>query len=185
MFVGLLLGLAIALGVAFYLNKTPIPFIGKPKPAGDGKDAGQAAEADRRHAAGRRQAAGTSGEAEVRLLQDPARRRGAGDARRSCKRARRKAATRVNRKPRRTFISSRRARSRTRPMPTTRRRSSRSSASNRASSPRNLPDKGTWYRVRLGPYTTLEESEPGAARAVAERNRREPGQSEGPGRQGQ
>ena len=20
-----------------------------------------------------------------------------------------------------------------------------------------LPDKGTWYRVRLGPYTTLEE----------------------------
>ena len=32
MFVGLVLGLAIALGVAFYLNKTPLPFLGKPKP---------------------------------------------------------------------------------------------------------------------------------------------------------
>jgi cell division protein FtsN len=24
--------------------------------------------------------------------------------------------------------------------------------------PANLPDKGTWYRVRLGPYSRLEES---------------------------
>lgn len=31
-FVGLISGLAIALGVAFYLNKTPIPFGAKPKP---------------------------------------------------------------------------------------------------------------------------------------------------------
>ena len=31
MFVGLLIGLAIALGIAFYLNKTPIPFLSKPK----------------------------------------------------------------------------------------------------------------------------------------------------------
>jgi cell division protein FtsN len=23
--------------------------------------------------------------------------------------------------------------------------------------PANLPDKGTWYRVRLGPYTQLDE----------------------------
>jgi len=32
-FVGLAIGLGIALGVAFYLNKTPIPFLSKPKPA--------------------------------------------------------------------------------------------------------------------------------------------------------
>ena len=38
MFVGLLIGLGIALGVAFYLNKTPLPFLGKSKPAA-GKDA--------------------------------------------------------------------------------------------------------------------------------------------------
>lgn len=31
-FIGLILGLGIALGVAFYLNKTPLPFIGKAKP---------------------------------------------------------------------------------------------------------------------------------------------------------
>ena len=42
MAVGLVLGLAIALGVAFYLNKTPLPFLGKttkPAAAKDGKDA--------------------------------------------------------------------------------------------------------------------------------------------------
>ena len=34
MFFGLVLGLAVALGIAFYLNKTPIPFLtAKPKPA--------------------------------------------------------------------------------------------------------------------------------------------------------
>jgi cell division protein FtsN len=34
MFAGLVLGLVIALGIAFYLNKTPIPFVtAKPKPA--------------------------------------------------------------------------------------------------------------------------------------------------------
>ena len=32
-FVGLAVGLGIALGVAFYINKTPIPFLSKPKPA--------------------------------------------------------------------------------------------------------------------------------------------------------
>jgi cell division protein FtsN len=31
-FIGLILGLGIALGIAFYLNKTPIPFIAKAKP---------------------------------------------------------------------------------------------------------------------------------------------------------
>lgn len=38
MFVGLLLGLGIALGIALYLNKTPIPFMSRAKPlAEDGK----------------------------------------------------------------------------------------------------------------------------------------------------
>ncbi|TAK46096.1 MAG: SPOR domain-containing protein [Betaproteobacteria bacterium] len=40
-FIGLMLGLGIAVGVAFYLNKTPLPFITKTKPAkaGDGTQA--------------------------------------------------------------------------------------------------------------------------------------------------
>ncbi|MDH4323966.1 MAG: SPOR domain-containing protein [Betaproteobacteria bacterium] len=41
MFVGLLVGLAVALGIALYLNKTPIPFMSRSKPAPeDGKGAG-------------------------------------------------------------------------------------------------------------------------------------------------
>lgn len=43
MFVGLFVGLAVALGIALYLNKTPIPFMSRGKPAAeDGKgDAGK------------------------------------------------------------------------------------------------------------------------------------------------
>jgi len=36
LFVGLLIGLAVALGIALYLNKTPIPFASRAKPAEDG-----------------------------------------------------------------------------------------------------------------------------------------------------
>ena len=35
MFVGLLIGLAVALGIALYLNKTPIPFMSRAKPAAE------------------------------------------------------------------------------------------------------------------------------------------------------
>jgi cell division protein FtsN len=35
MFIGLLIGLAVALGIALYLNKTPIPFASRAKPAGE------------------------------------------------------------------------------------------------------------------------------------------------------
>lgn len=35
MFVGLVIGLALALGIAMYLNKTPIPFMSRGKPAAD------------------------------------------------------------------------------------------------------------------------------------------------------
>lgn len=40
MFVGLLIGLAIALGIALYLNKTPIPFMSGAKPPAVSQDAG-------------------------------------------------------------------------------------------------------------------------------------------------
>lgn len=41
MFVGLLVGLAIALGIALYLNKTPIPFMSRKATAEDPKTAGK------------------------------------------------------------------------------------------------------------------------------------------------
>lgn len=37
LFIGLLIGLAIALGIALYLNKTPIPFMSRAKPVEEGK----------------------------------------------------------------------------------------------------------------------------------------------------
>src|SRR5260221_11821244 len=40
-FVGVILGLAVSLGIAFYLNKTPIPFLVAKPPKGADKD-GQA-----------------------------------------------------------------------------------------------------------------------------------------------
>jgi len=39
MFLGLLIGLAMALGIALYLNKTPIPFASRAKPADDDRPA--------------------------------------------------------------------------------------------------------------------------------------------------
>jgi cell division protein FtsN len=41
MFVGLLIGLAVALGIAIYLNKTPIPFMSRAKPEGAKPEAGK------------------------------------------------------------------------------------------------------------------------------------------------
>src|SRR5438876_9547066 len=44
MFVGLIIGLATALGIAFYLNKTPIPFMTKKPAAEKPGDAGKPPE---------------------------------------------------------------------------------------------------------------------------------------------
>jgi cell division protein FtsN len=41
MFVGLLIGLAVALGIALYVNKTPIPFMSRKPAAEDAKPAGK------------------------------------------------------------------------------------------------------------------------------------------------
>jgi len=65
-FIGLILGLSIAVGIAWYMNKSPMPFV-KAKPPDKAS-----AEAGRKdHAAG--------GETALRVLQDPAWRRGTGD----------------------------------------------------------------------------------------------------------
>jgi cell division protein FtsN len=41
-FIGLILGLAIAVGIAWYMNKTPIPFLSKPKPPEKAAEPGKA-----------------------------------------------------------------------------------------------------------------------------------------------
>ena len=168
-------------GVALYLNKTPIPFV-SPGEADKARQAAarrptaphRRARADRR----RRKRRPKRREAAVRLLQDPARAGGAGH--RASELRERRGDSRADKPARRprTSISSRPARSRTRPTPTTRRRGSRSSGCEASVEPTNLPDKGTWYRVRLGPVHQAGRDQPGARRRWRRTESTPPGQTQ-------
>jgi cell division protein FtsN len=152
LFVGLLLGLGIALGVAFYLNKTPLPFVDRLKSA-TGKDA-PAEPAKPPAVAGMPQGLPKGEKPKFdfyKILpgsEEPVTEREIKEAAKSAK-AQPEAARGVY------FIQ---AGSFQNP----------SDADNQKAKiailgfestvePTPLPDKGTWYRVRLGPYGTLEE----------------------------
>ena len=154
MFVGLLLGLGIALGVAFYLNKTPLPFLGKSKPAGDGKEAPALPQKrDRRHAAGRRQRAERDKPKFdfYKILpggEEPVTEKELKDAAKAAK-SQPEAAKGVY------FIQ---AGSFQNPADADNQKAKIAILGFESSvEPTPLPDKGTWYRVRLGPYTSLED----------------------------
>ena len=152
MFVGLLLGLGVALGVAFYLNKTPLPFIGKPKPAA-GKDApADAAKAPT--VAGMPQGAAKGDKpkfAFYKILpgsEEPVTEKEMKDAAKVAK-GQPEAARGVY------FIQ---AGSFQNPADADNQKAKIAILGFESSvEPTALPDKGTWYRVRLGPYTTLDE----------------------------
>src|SRR4030095_4970779 len=142
--VGVLIGLAVSLGIAFYLNRTPIPFMAaKPKPVEKNGAAAKGPAIAGLPQGGATPGAPASGAPEkpkfdfYRILpgsEEPVsdkelRERERQQRARALSARPPRAAAAVNRKPRRTFISSRQARSRTRPTPTTRRRAWRSSAS--------------------------------------------------------
>ena len=151
MFVGVVLGLAVSLGIAFYLNKTPIPFLtAKPKqaekdsPAKPGAIAGlpQATPAAPREKPkfdfykilpGQEE---TVSEKELRDRMKSAR-------------SQQNAAKDVY------FIQ---AGSFQNPADADNQKARLAILGFESSvEPANLPDKGTWYRVRLGPYTKLDE----------------------------
>jgi len=152
-FVGLVVGLGIALGVAFYLNKAPLPFTGKARPAA-GKDApGDPAKPPA--IAGMPQGAGKSADkpkfdfykilpgAEESVsdkeLKEIAR-AGKGQA---------EVARGVY------FIQ---AGSFQNPADADNQKAKIAILGFESSvEPTALPDKGTWYRVRLGPYNSLDE----------------------------
>lgn len=160
MFAGLVLGLLIAIGVAFYLSNTPIPFATKAKP--NGPEAGAAPEKLPTIAGLPQRGTGTE----------------AG------------AAGKAPEKPKFDFykilpgieesVSDKELKERMRPgrpQPEGTREiyyvqagsfQNPADADNQKArlamlgfessvEPANLPDKGTWYRVRLGPYTKLED----------------------------
>jgi cell division protein FtsN len=151
-FIGLIIGLAIAVGVAFYLNKTPIPFLGKAKPAA--RDA--VAEAKPPAIAGMPQGGSKPGAEKprfdfYRILpggEETVTDRQLRDAARSAKAqpdlpkdvyyiqagSFQNPADADNQKARLAILGL-----------------------ESSVEPTTLPDKGTWYRVRLGPYTRLED----------------------------
>jgi cell division protein FtsN len=155
-FVGLLLGLGIALGVAFYLNKTPLPFVGKGRQAAakDGKDAG--ADASKPPAiAGMPQATDKGADKPkfdfYKILpgsEEPVSEKELKDAAKAAK-GEAQAAKGVY------FIQ---AGSFQNPADADNQKAKIAMLGYESSvEPTALSDKGTWYRVRLGPYTTLEE----------------------------
>ena len=156
-FVGLLLGLGIALGVAFYLNKTPLPFLGKAKPAAtkDGKEAEPAKPAA---VAGMPQGGGAARGADkdkpkydfYKILpgsEEPVSEKELKDI--AAAKTPPEAAKGVF------FIQ---AGSFQNPADADNQKAKIAILGFESNvEPTALPDKGTWYRVRLGPYTGLDE----------------------------
>ena len=155
MFIGLVLGLGIALGVAFYLNKTPFPFTVKSKPAA-GKDADPAKPAA---VAGMPQggaAAAAKGTEKpkfdfYKILpggEEPVTERELTDAARAAK-GQPDASKGVYLIQAGSFQN---------PADADNQKAKIAILGFESSvEPTTLPDKGTWYRVRLGPYTSLDE----------------------------
>ena len=151
MFVGLLLGLGIALGVAFYLSKTPLPFLGKAKPAAgkDTPDAGKPAVV-----AGMPQGSAKGDKPKFdfyKILpgsEEPVTEKELKDSGKSPK-GQPESARGVY------FIQ---AGSFQNPADADNQKARIAILGFESSvEPTALPDKGTWYRVRLGPYTSLDE----------------------------
>jgi len=152
--VGVLIGLAVALGIAFYLNKAPVPFL-----------TAKATKADKEQASGKPPAiAGLPGTTSVptaavdkpkfdfyKILpgqEEPVSEKELRERSRQA-RSQQEASKDVY------FIQ---AGSFQNPADADNQKARLAILGYESSvEPANLPDKGTWYRVRLGPYTKVEE----------------------------
>ena len=148
MFVGVLVGLAVALGIAYYLNKPPMPFLtaSKAKPAEkEGKGpaiAGmpQGTTAEKPKFDFYKILPGSEEQVSERELQARAA---------ASKKGQQEASKDVY------FIQ---AGSFQNPADADNQKARLAILGFESSvEPANLPDKGTWYRVRMGPYTKVEE----------------------------
>ena len=153
MFVGLLVGLLVALGIAFYLNKTPIPFTSAPKvrpaekdPKGGAAIAGMpqgsaaAGQADKPKFDFYKILPGNEEQVSERELQARA------------------AASKKGQQEANKDVYFIQAGSFQNPADADNQKAKIAILGFESSvEPTALPDKGTWYRVRLGPYTTLDE----------------------------
>ena len=160
LFVGLVAGLGIALGVAFYLNKTPLPFLGKAKPAATKDDKGSPAEAAKA-VAGMPQG-GAKGADKDRPKFDFYKILPGGEEPVTEKELKEAAKATAKAQPGQPeaakgiyFIQ---AGSFQNPADADNQKAKIAILGFESSvDPAALPDKGTWYRVRMGPYTGLED----------------------------
>ena len=147
MFVGLIIGLATALGIAFYLNKTPIPFMTKKPAAEKPADTGKAPEISGMPS-GNAPAQDKPKFDFYKILpgsEEPVSEKDLKAA------AKGKPETSKD-------VYFLQAGSFQNPADADNRKAQLAILGFEAAvEPITLPDKGTWYRVRLGPYTKIEE----------------------------
>lgn len=157
MFIGIIVGLALALGVAFYLHKTPLPFLGKSRPEA-GKDARGGAPAEpAKTFAGMPQGGAKSADKDkprfdfYKILpggEEPVTEKDLKDAAKAGKSPAESAKGTY-------FIQ---AGSFQNPADADNQKAKIALLGFESGvDPTTLPDKGTWYRVRLGPFTGLED----------------------------
>jgi cell division protein FtsN len=157
-FVGVLLGLAVSLGIAFYLNKTPIPFlVQKPKQAEkDGKDAAKPPAIAGMPQGATPPAAGEKPKFDFYKILPGTEEPVSDKELRERLRSARAQPPGQQEAPRDVYFIQ--AGSFQNPADADNQKARLALLGFESSvEPANLPDKGTWYRVRLGPYTRLED----------------------------
>ncbi len=147
MFVGLILGLAVALGIAFYLNKTPIPFMTK-KPAPE-KATENGKPAEIAGMPGAKAAPAEKPKFDFYKILPGSEEQVTEKDLKTASKAKPEESKDVY------FLQ---AGSFQNPADADNRKAQLAIVGFEAAvEPINLPDKGTWYRVRLGPYTKIDE----------------------------
>jgi cell division protein FtsN len=153
MFVGLLVGLAVALGIAFYLSKTPIPFLNT-KPKHSEKDA---AGAKPPPIAGLPQG-GTAAKAPEKPQFDFYKILPGSEEPVSEQELRERAKAAKGQQESAKDVYFIQAGSFQNPADADNQKARLAILGFESSvEPANLPDKGTWYRVRMGPYSKVDE----------------------------
>jgi cell division protein FtsN len=154
-FVGVVIGLAVALGVAFYLNKAPMPFL-TAKPAKSEKDGQSAAKPPAIAGLPQGSAAPPPGAEKPKF--DFYKILPGQEETVSEKELRERARTARSQQEASKDVYFIQAGSFQNPADADNQKARLAILGYESSvEPANLPDKGTWYRVRLGPYTKVEE----------------------------
>jgi cell division protein FtsN len=162
MFVGLLIGLAFALGIALYLNKTPIPFASRAKPAEDVKPAKPAALAGLPQGGSAAKPAPQPAKAPEKPRFDFYKILAGGEEPLSDRELREKLSAAQTSAPQPAAVAKDiyfiQAGAFQNPADADNQKARLAILGFESNvEPTNLPDKGTFYRVRLGPYSKIED----------------------------